>query len=135
MKCFSLAVVALVAGCAATPAELRMLAPIATFDTNLEPLAAAQCLGRAAESYPKLLAADQFAAAWREGPDRQFEVLVRRTLSVPLLVADVAPTSQGSKVTMWQSDTLAGDHDLGMHMAKGCNASGLVVRDMAPKAN
>jgi hypothetical protein len=119
-----LALLSLLAGCSVmTPAELRETRPVVVFDTRLPPLQAAQCLGRAAEEYPKFHPADRFLATWREGPTvAGYELLVRRTLSVPLLIADVAPRDSGSTVRMWEASAIgfSGDGDLSVVMAKGC---------------
>lgn len=130
VKHLRFALLALVSACAYTPAELRQIQPTVTFDMAKAPREAAECLGRGAEEYPKLLAIDQFSATWREGPKPDaYEVVVRRVASVPLLVADIAPNGTGSRVTVWQSHALMFDADLGVEMGKRCEAANLVIHD------
>lgn len=131
MRGWLIAALAVVGGCASTPAQLRQAEPMVRFETDQPARETAQCLGRGAESYPKLFGIDQFAAVWREGEAAgAYEVIVRRVGSVPLLIADVVGSAGGSKVTIWQSGALLVDGDLGVEMGKACRARNIVVREL-----
>jgi hypothetical protein len=123
---------ALLGGCISTPDELREDRPSVTFETALPPSQAAQCLGRAAEAYPKWLTQDRFTGSWREGPKPgSFEVHVRRNVSpgLNLVLIDVAPIADGSRVAMYQQGILL-EHDLSVEIAKRCEPRNMGARDM-----
>lgn len=102
----ALAAVAIaLAGCAQTPAEVRVSDITLAFETKGVPYTVASCIARNVDNI-----AGVFSSSLREGAAQgSYEVVVGLPVAgSTAAVADVVPTSQGAKVTAFISPHMRG---------------------------